>query len=391
MRNRAERLLPFEVTVCGLAELDSYAAHGVSHVLSICDPHLTERPSFAAFGAHRRLELCFHDILDPCEGQVAPQQSHVDDILRFADELMAESPPDAHVLVHCHMGISRSSAALAVLLARVRPDLPAPQILAEVLRIRQHAWPNLRLIELGDAALGRNRELIAAVSAVYRRQLQCPPGAPTVLYRGWPPARGRPCGSWPLKQRGLQTLRDTVDNVSCSTHCFHHTPTIDPPPPAPAGEGGGEKGGERRMRACGSRKECRLMSLVVAPARPPHRGPALCLRCQRRGSGRPAYRDLRRGADGADRGHAHAGLSSAPADAAAFLSSIPERPTRRYSMQALPLTAEEQHALIELLDREIPALREAILQAADDHAYRDRLRERERHLTAVLSKLQEQS
>jgi hypothetical protein len=36
-------------------------------------------------------------------------------------------------------------------------------------------------------------------------------------------------------------------------------------------------------------------------------------------------------------------------------------------------------------------LREAILQAADDHAYRDRLRERERHLTAVLSKLREQS
>ena len=171
MRHRAERLLPFAVTVCGITELDGYAARGVSHVLSILDPRLVERPSFAAFGAHRRLELCFNDILDPCEGQVAPQRGHVDDILRFADVLMADLPNAAHVLVHCHMGISRSSAALAVLLARVRPDLPASQILDEVLRIRPHAWPNLRLIELGDAALGRNGELIAALSAVYRRQL----------------------------------------------------------------------------------------------------------------------------------------------------------------------------------------------------------------------------
>jgi hypothetical protein len=42
----------------------------------------------------------------------------------------------------------------------------------EVLHIRRHAWPNLRLIELGDAALTRHGELIAALSAVYCRQLQ---------------------------------------------------------------------------------------------------------------------------------------------------------------------------------------------------------------------------
>jgi predicted protein tyrosine phosphatase len=171
MGKPAERLLPFEVTVCGLAELDCYAARGVSHVLSILDPRLAERPSFAAFGAHRRLEVCFDDILEPCAGHVAPQRCHVDDILRCADALMADPPRAAHVLVHCHRGISRSSAALAVILARIRPDVPAAQLLAEVLRIRGHAWPNLRLIELGDAALERQGELLAALSAVYRQQL----------------------------------------------------------------------------------------------------------------------------------------------------------------------------------------------------------------------------
>ncbi len=172
MGEPSERLVPFEVTVCGLGELACYAARGVTHVLSILDPRLLERPSFAAFGEHRRLELCFDDILEHLEGHVAPQRCHIDEILRFACDLMVDPPSEAHVLVHCHMGISRSSAALALILARVRPDLPAPQILDEVLRVRQHAWPNLRLIELGDAALTRHGELIAALSAVYREQLQ---------------------------------------------------------------------------------------------------------------------------------------------------------------------------------------------------------------------------
>jgi predicted protein tyrosine phosphatase len=171
MWNPVDKLVPFEITVCGIGELGRYAARGVSHVLSILDPRLAERPSFTAFGAHRRLELCFDDILEHREGQVAPQRGHVDAILRFASALMADPPPAAHLLVHCHMGISRSSAALALILARVRPDLPAPRILAEVLRVRRHAWPNLRLIEFGDAALERNGELIEALSAVYRLQL----------------------------------------------------------------------------------------------------------------------------------------------------------------------------------------------------------------------------
>ena len=149
MGNPATRLIPFELTVCGIGELARYATGRVSHVLSLLDPGLVERPSFAAFGEHRRLELCFDDILEHREGQVAPQRSHVDAILRFASDLLIDPPSEAHLLVHCHMGISRSSAALAVILARLRPDLPAPQILAEVLRVRRHAWPNLRLIELG--------------------------------------------------------------------------------------------------------------------------------------------------------------------------------------------------------------------------------------------------
>jgi hypothetical protein len=45
---------------------------------------------------------------------------------------------------------------MTLILAQARPDLSADSILSEVLRIRSRAWPNLPIIELGDALLGRN-------------------------------------------------------------------------------------------------------------------------------------------------------------------------------------------------------------------------------------------
>ena len=172
MEDPAMTLAPFPIIVCGIKELDDHATKGVSHVLSILDPCLTEPPSFTIFGPHHRLELRFDDILEHRAGQVAPQRHHVDEILKLAGDLIAAPSFAVHLLVHCHMGVSRSSAALTLILARLRPDLPALQILDEVLRIRPHAWPNLRLIELGDARLARQGELVKALSAVYRLQLQ---------------------------------------------------------------------------------------------------------------------------------------------------------------------------------------------------------------------------
>jgi hypothetical protein len=51
-----------------------------------------------------------------------------------------------------------------LILAQAVPTLPATAIAAEVLTIRPKAWPNLRVIELGDAALDRLGELIDAAT-----------------------------------------------------------------------------------------------------------------------------------------------------------------------------------------------------------------------------------
>ena len=65
------------------------------------------------------------------------------------------------------MGISRSTAAMTLILAQARPDRPAAEAVAEVARIRRKAWPNLRMIEIGDAMLGRDGTLVRAAEERY--------------------------------------------------------------------------------------------------------------------------------------------------------------------------------------------------------------------------------
>jgi predicted protein tyrosine phosphatase len=164
--------IPFDITVCGIDELTEHCTVGVSHVLSILDPGWPVPPAFGAFGEHQRLELRFHDIIAEAADRIAPEREHVAALLGFGRDLLAEPPRSRHLLVHCHAGISRSTAAMTLILAQALPDVPAPEIIAEVLRIRGKAWPNLRMIELGDAMLGRSGALIAAVPELYRHQLQ---------------------------------------------------------------------------------------------------------------------------------------------------------------------------------------------------------------------------
>jgi len=165
-------LAPFEITVCGIGELDEHCAVGVSHVLSILDPDAPVPPAFGTFGEHERLELRFHDVIADVPGMIAPQPEHVRALLRFGADLAREPPARAHLLVHCHAGISRSSAAMTLILAQALPERAAPDILQEVLRIRGKAWPNIRMLDIGDAMLGRRGTLVAAAHELYRWQLQ---------------------------------------------------------------------------------------------------------------------------------------------------------------------------------------------------------------------------
>jgi predicted protein tyrosine phosphatase len=163
--------LPFRITVCGLDELAVHREARVSHVLSILDPEWPVPEVFGSFSEHEKLELRFHDVIDANPGTVMPSPIHVQQLLAFGCALDREPLIDAHLLVHCHAGVSRSSASMALLIAQAMPDSSGDAIFSEILQIRPQIWPNLRIVEMGDRALGRNGSLIAAAHRVYRTQI----------------------------------------------------------------------------------------------------------------------------------------------------------------------------------------------------------------------------
>jgi predicted protein tyrosine phosphatase len=162
----------FRTTICGIAELAGHGTAGVTHVLSLLDPGWPDPEALAAYPAHRRLDLRFYDLCDALPGLRRPEPPDIDALLAFGRELAA---PGAHLLVHCQMGLSRSTAALALVLAQAWRERTADEIVAAVVALRPHAWPNLRIIELGDALLQRKGALIAAVAACYRARIAARP------------------------------------------------------------------------------------------------------------------------------------------------------------------------------------------------------------------------
>jgi predicted protein tyrosine phosphatase len=160
------------LTVCGLEELTLHGGRGVTHVLSILDPEHPEPEAFQAYGRHQRTVLRFHDAIEPGPNVALPEPQHVQAILRFGDDLAAAAEgAEGHLLVHCHAGISRSTAAMAMLMARMEPELREPEILQRLLAIRPKAWPNLRMMTFADELMARNGGFVKALGPLYRQQL----------------------------------------------------------------------------------------------------------------------------------------------------------------------------------------------------------------------------
>jgi predicted protein tyrosine phosphatase len=163
-----------KITICGIPEIGQHCEAGVTHVLSILDPAWPDPEAFADFPPHHREALRFHDVIAPAPEIVAPTEEDVARLLAFGDDVMVAGAA-AHLLIHCHAGVSRSTAAAALLMAQADPTLPPEAIFAEIGRLRPQAWPNLLMLEFGEAALGRRGEIAPAVAAQYRRVLQVNP------------------------------------------------------------------------------------------------------------------------------------------------------------------------------------------------------------------------
>ncbi|MBM3647280.1 MAG: protein-tyrosine-phosphatase [Alphaproteobacteria bacterium] len=156
-----------KVTVCGIPELPEHAATGVSHVLSIIDSYEPKPGALDKYPPVDHELIRFDDVVAEYPGFEACTPDHIATILAFGERV--QTWPDSHVLVHCHAGISRSTAAAAILMCQHAAGQEEAAFL-RLLRLRKHGWPNTRMVEFADTLLKRNGALMQGLQA-YRRAL----------------------------------------------------------------------------------------------------------------------------------------------------------------------------------------------------------------------------
>jgi predicted protein tyrosine phosphatase len=150
------------IHVCPLVLLhETVEETGARHVVTLLgDDMRVVRPASIAVENH--LWLRVHDIVDPLDGFRHPVVEHIDELIAFVRRWEPTTP----IVVHCHAGISRSTAAAFVTACVLRPNRDEGDIAFALRRASATAQPNRRLIALADEVLGRNGRMVTAVEAM---------------------------------------------------------------------------------------------------------------------------------------------------------------------------------------------------------------------------------
>jgi len=96
------------------------------------------------------LELNFDDIDGQCgDSLIEPSQKHVDEIKQFAANIIkARGICYMNIMIHCHAGVSRSTAAGIILLTEFNHTFEKAE--EEIQKIRPQSNPNEKLLSLAN-------------------------------------------------------------------------------------------------------------------------------------------------------------------------------------------------------------------------------------------------
>lgn len=166
-------MIEIDFTICGIEELDREIDERISHVVSIGDPGWPANPALDRIAPGRVHRFRFNDVIAAIEGHDrVPEPRDIVRLLEAGEKIRADDP--THLLVHCQMGVSRSSAATLILLTQDHPGREH-DVGRRISRQRPQAWPNSLMLELADAELGRNGALIEAGREIRRRTARSRP------------------------------------------------------------------------------------------------------------------------------------------------------------------------------------------------------------------------
>jgi predicted protein tyrosine phosphatase len=150
------------IHVCSLARLhgiveDTRARHVVT---LIKDVSLVRRPEGIAAENHLLLDM--DDITCEMDGCVPPGEAHIEKLIDFVTRWERAAP----IVVHCFAGISRSTAGAFIAACALNPRREEAAIARRIRDASPTAIPNIRLVTLADAMLGRQGRMVDAVRAI---------------------------------------------------------------------------------------------------------------------------------------------------------------------------------------------------------------------------------
>jgi predicted protein tyrosine phosphatase len=135
---------------------------------------LVARP--AEIDPQRHLFIGMSDISEPLDGHILPAEQHVRKLIDFAKSWNRNEP----LVIHCHAGVSRSTAAAFIIACALAPSRAETEIADAIRRASHTATPNRRMVAIADAMLKRAGRMIAAVERI-GRGTDCYEGVPFVL------------------------------------------------------------------------------------------------------------------------------------------------------------------------------------------------------------------
>ena len=139
----------FELKITGLYEAGLWANKPwPTHIISIINPNVQ-----LPFSCENHLILEFHDVESHIDGHTLPGMRHIEQILEFSKSFVDGD----RILIHCHQGVSRSTAAALGILIQHGFDIDSAYIYIE--SIRDVLLPNGLMIKYFDNYFNFNGEL----------------------------------------------------------------------------------------------------------------------------------------------------------------------------------------------------------------------------------------
>ncbi|MBU2713097.1 dual specificity protein phosphatase family protein [Zooshikella harenae] len=137
-----------------------------THVISLLDPDLSQMLIPNLSGIVKE-----HYIIKIFDQERKDVTQHFDKIINELIENveLIVSDPDHRLLIHCHAGVSRSTALAYGVLAIIHGIGQEERAFAELLNLACKPWPNRRIVEVIDNTLQRKGKMLELLD-IYRKR-----------------------------------------------------------------------------------------------------------------------------------------------------------------------------------------------------------------------------